>query len=109
MRTFWRASYAPTIGYHWMTRLLNHARHERGTTLGAVLLIVVVLGAGAAVAFVALRRPTGRRVPVVGDSITVFAGNDIKKALAPKYHAEIHAVFGSEPSHSRSRAPVRER
>jgi hypothetical protein len=78
-----------------MTRLLNHTRPERGgITLGALLLIVVILGAGAAVAIVVLRRPTGRRVPVVGDSITVFAGNDIKKALAPKYHAEIHAVFG---------------
>jgi hypothetical protein len=69
-------------------------RAERGITASTLLLIIVVVGTGTAVAIAVLRRPTGRRVPVVGDSITVFAGHDIKRALSPTYHAEIHAVFG---------------
>jgi hypothetical protein len=77
-----------------MTRPTFRARCERGISAAAVLVLVVVLGAGAAVAFVLLRKPNGRRVPVVGDSITVFAGHDIATALRPTYRAQIQAVIG---------------
>ena len=39
-------------------------------------------------------RPGSSTVPVVGDSITFFAGRDISGALGSGYHADVHAGIG---------------
>ena len=39
-------------------------------------------------------RPSSSTVPVVGDSITFFAGRDISAALGSSYHADVHAGIG---------------
>jgi succinate dehydrogenase hydrophobic anchor subunit len=59
----------------------------------------VLLGAAAVLAVVliivaALARGSTRTVPVVGDSITFFAGNDITVALGDTYRADVHSGIG---------------
>lgn len=57
--------------------------------LAAVVVLAVLLIIVAAVA-----RGSTPTVPVVGDSITFFAGTDITAALADNYHADVHSGIG---------------
>ena len=68
--------------------------HRPGAARKGRLLVVGVSVAVVALVFVVLTRPSSQTVPVVGDSITFFAGRDISAALGDTYHADVHAGIG---------------
>src|SRR5438094_474710 len=68
--------------------------HRPGAARKGRLLVVGVSVAVVALVFVVLTRPSSSTVPVVGDSITFFAGRDISAALGSGYHADVHAGIG---------------
>src|SRR6266403_459422 len=70
-----------------------HEHRARATTPGRTL-FVGALVAVVVVVFVISAGPSSPTVPVVGDSITFFAGADISGALGGTYHADVHAGIG---------------
>src|SRR6266404_1612087 len=70
-------------------RAHEHRAPSRGRALFVGVLVAVVV-----LAFVISSGPSAPTVPVVGDSITFFAGADISGAFGHTYHADVHAGIG---------------
>jgi hypothetical protein len=68
--------------------------HRAGATPQRRGLFVVVLVVVVVLVFVISAGLSAPTVPVVGDSITFFAGADIAGALAGTYRADVHAGIG---------------
>ena len=83
-----------------MTGSGRHGQRGSSVLRRSALVVALVLTAVAAVAAVVAvvafdGRGSSRSVPVVGDSITFFAGTDISAALAGAYHAHTYGEIGA--------------
>src|SRR5947207_10610655 len=72
----------------------GHTQRTRSTRRGVQLLAGVAMVAVVGMLVAIVVRPSSSTVPVVGDSITFFAGRDISAALGSGYHADVHAGIG---------------
>jgi lysophospholipase L1-like esterase len=80
---------APCIGID----AAAHA-HDKKTAIGVTTVLVILVAVGVVAVIVLWARSEQKRVSIVGDSITFFAGADETAALGPAYKVDAHAGIG---------------